>query len=132
MGYDGVLIHGTSEGEFRVNNTAGGGLTAPLRGASRPNPGLSIGNIPHCILLLREYNAHIHNGGRFMMITRISPFTGLMHTRDINVTQQQLDFWQTSTVPIQRALPHLTPDEREFIMTGITADEWDNAFGEEA
>ena len=66
-----------------------------------------------------------------MMITRISPFTGFMHTLDINVTQEQIDLWQTGTLPIQRALPNLTPDEREFIMTGITADEWDNAFGED-
>jgi hypothetical protein len=26
---------------------------------------------------------------------------------------------------IQEAMPNLTPDEREFIKTGITNDEWD-------
>jgi hypothetical protein len=26
-------------------------------------------------------------------------------------------------------MPELTADEREFIMTGVTPDEWDNEFG---
>ena len=30
---------------------------------------------------------------------------------------------------IQEAMPHLTPDEREFIMTGITAEEWAKEYG---
>jgi len=32
---------------------------------------------------------------------------------------------------IQFALSHLTAEEREFLMTGITPDEWDEALGEE-
>lgn len=32
---------------------------------------------------------------------------------------------------IQDAFPYLTEDEREFILTGITADEWDELFGDE-
>jgi hypothetical protein len=28
-------------------------------------------------------------------------------------------------------MPHLTPDEREFIMTGITEEEWDELFSED-
>lgn len=34
-------------------------------------------------------------------------------------------------VLIQDAFPFLTPDEREFMMTGITPEEWDRLFGEE-
>lgn len=37
--------------------------------------------------------------------------------------------WQSGTV-IQRAMPHLSADEREFIMTGITPSEWDEIFDE--
>ena len=29
---------------------------------------------------------------------------------------------------IQNIFPDLTPDEREFIKTGVTPDEWDNMF----
>lgn len=32
---------------------------------------------------------------------------------------------------IQDAFPFLTDNEREFILTGITAEEWDELFGEE-
>ena len=28
-------------------------------------------------------------------------------------------------------MPHLTPGEREFILTGITDEEWDELFAEE-
>jgi len=30
---------------------------------------------------------------------------------------------------IQAAMPDLNPDEREFIMTGMTSDDWDSMFG---
>lgn len=63
-----------------------------------------------------------------MKITRTSPFTGKEHTLDIPVTEQQLRDWQ-SGVLIQNAMPNLTPDEREFIKTGITAEEWDRFLG---
>jgi hypothetical protein len=62
-----------------------------------------------------------------MLITRKSLFTGKTHTLEINVTPEQLRTWENGMV-IQRAMPHLTPDEREFIMTGITAEEWKNLF----
>jgi hypothetical protein len=27
-------------------------------------------------------------------------------------------------------MPHLTPEQREFIMTGVTSEEWDEMIGE--
>jgi 7,8-dihydro-6-hydroxymethylpterin-pyrophosphokinase len=65
-----------------------------------------------------------------MLIERASPFTGELRTLDLDVTQEQLDAWRSGTV-IQHAMPHLSADEREFILTGILADEWDEMFGEE-
>jgi len=32
---------------------------------------------------------------------------------------------------IQHAFPSLSPEEREFILTGVTAEEWDTMFKEE-
>jgi len=32
---------------------------------------------------------------------------------------------------IQDAMPNVSVDEREFIMTGITPEEWDSTFNEE-
>jgi hypothetical protein len=65
-----------------------------------------------------------------MQITRKSILTGIERTLEIPVTQEQLDKW-ASGVLIQDAMPNLTPDQREFIMNGITAEEWEDFLGEE-
>ena len=62
-----------------------------------------------------------------MLIKRKSPFSGVTHIRNIPVTEQQLDTWQAGTC-IQNAMPNITPDDREFLMTGITPAEWDETF----
>ena len=62
-----------------------------------------------------------------MRITMRSGLTGVEHTLEIDVTDDQLSLWESGT-NIQDAMPHLSADEREFIMTGITPEEWDAAF----
>lgn len=64
-----------------------------------------------------------------MHITRTSPISGQVNTLEINVTPEQLAAWRAGEM-IQLAMPNLTSDEREFIMTGITASEWDELFQE--
>ena len=63
-----------------------------------------------------------------MNITRISPLSGKVHTLDIPATLEQFAAYEAGAL-IQNAFPNLTPDEREFIKTGITPEEWDAAFG---
>ena len=65
-----------------------------------------------------------------MLIERCSPFSGKTVKREIAVTQQQLDDWRSGTL-IQHAMPHLSADDREFILTGITPEEWDEMFTDE-
>ncbi len=60
-----------------------------------------------------------------MKITRKSPFTSIEHTREIPVTETQLNNWKVGGIVIQRAMPNISADDREFIMTGITPEEWD-------
>lgn len=62
-----------------------------------------------------------------MLITKTSMATGRARTLDLPVTQAQLEAWQNGEL-IQRAMPNLSPDEREFLMTGITNEEWDELF----
>ncbi len=62
-----------------------------------------------------------------MRITKTSPLTGVVNTMDIDVTDEQLSAWRNGTL-IQNAMPHLTPAEREFIMTGYTQADWDKLF----
>ena len=66
-----------------------------------------------------------------MLITRTSAFTGVIHLRYINVTEEQLAEYYASNMPIQSMLPQLSADDREFIMTGVTKEEWDAAFANE-
>jgi len=62
-----------------------------------------------------------------MKITKTSPFSGNTNVMEIDVTQEQIALWESGTL-IQNAMPNLSADEREFIMTGITPAEWDSAF----
>lgn len=59
-----------------------------------------------------------------MKITRKSGFTGIERTREIPVTPEQMKAWQDGEL-IQNAMPNISAGDREFIMTGITEDEWD-------
>jgi hypothetical protein len=62
-----------------------------------------------------------------MLITRTSPLTGKTNTRDLPITKEQLNAWHSGTY-IQVAMPNLSPSEREFIMTGLTEEDWNNTF----
>ena len=63
-----------------------------------------------------------------MIIEKESPFSGNVNRMDIPVTLAQIEAWKGGEL-IQRAMPNLTADEREFLMTGITAEEWENRIG---
>ena len=56
-----------------------------------------------------------------MLITRTSMFSGKENTLDLDVTN--------GGMLLQNAFPHLSADEREFIKTGVTPDEWEKMFG---
>ena len=47
----------------------------------------------------------------------------------VDESQAQLAEWEAGTL-IQNAMPSLSADDREFIMTGITPEEWDATFGD--
>jgi hypothetical protein len=61
-------------------------------------------------------------------ITKVSPFTGKYNTRTIKMDIRDYRAWKCGS-PIQNILPYLTDDDREFLMTGITKEEWDAEFG---
>ena len=56
--------------------------------------------------------------------------SGVTRTLDLPVTQQQLDSYAQGAL-LQNAFGNLNPDEREFIKSGITAEEWESLFGGE-
>lgn len=64
-----------------------------------------------------------------MLVMRTSKISGKRRIKRIDVTPEQIEAWR-SGVLIQVAMPDLTADEREFIMTGTTDKEWDDVMGE--
>ena len=78
--------------------------------------------------IYKHQQSDVGQKGLTMLIIRTSPFSGNTNSMEIEVTLEQLRSWQVDGVLIQNAMPHLTPDEREFIKTGITPEEWDSAF----
>jgi hypothetical protein len=58
-----------------------------------------------------------------MLITRKSPMSGRITTLSIDVDRPQLDAWENGML-IQKAMPNLSADEREFIKTGCIGDDW--------
>ena len=58
-----------------------------------------------------------------MIVTRKNIFTGIERSLNLNITQEQLTRWNNGEL-IQNVFPHLSVDEREFLMTGIIGEEW--------
>lgn len=62
-----------------------------------------------------------------MLIERRSLLSGIIRTIDLPVTEEEIEAWENGA-KIQEAMPNLSANEREFIMTGIVQSEWDEAF----
>ena len=63
-----------------------------------------------------------------MTIAKTDPVTGKKNTLDIPVTETQIQSWRLGAL-IQDAMPELSADQREFIMSGIMPDSWERIFG---
>lgn len=70
-------------------------------------------------------------GPELTAVTRVSEVSKNLHTRNIPASIGRLRSWYTASPPqlVQRAFPELSADDREFLMTGITPEEWEETFG---
>lgn len=59
-----------------------------------------------------------------MLITKTSMISGITRTLDIPATAEQITAWSSGSL-IQDVMPQLSHAEREFVMTGITQEEWE-------
>lgn len=68
-----------------------------------------------------------------MTLQKVSKLSGKTHEVFLPIEPfEYIDWLIAKPQPyIQDAFPQLNADEREFILTGITTAEWDEAFGEE-
>ena len=64
------------------------------------------------------------------LFTKSSMATGKVSSRDIPITLEEHVRWKEGSVPIQRMFPNLSADDREFLLTGITPEEWEESFKE--
>jgi len=65
------------------------------------------------------------------IVDRVSPISGNTNSMFILLDVADYKRWRLGQGLIQDCLPYLSADEREFLMTGITPEEWSTAFGKE-
>lgn len=64
-------------------------------------------------------------------VRKFSQFTGKLNSMQLPVTKERLLAWANSTALVQDEFPDLTPDQREFLLTGSTPEEWNEFVGPE-
>lgn len=66
-----------------------------------------------------------------MKITKVSDATGIVHTREIDISEWGYARYKRGELGyVQEAFPHLSANDREFLLTGITPEEWDELMGD--
>jgi hypothetical protein len=65
-----------------------------------------------------------------MYIKRKSVISGIERTRSIPVNPDEYMAWQAGLGNVQDLMPYLNDADREFILSGITSEEWDEAFSD--
>lgn len=65
-----------------------------------------------------------------MKIVMTSMLSGKVRTREISISQEQVDAWKNGAM-IQDVMPDISPTDREFLITGVTSEEWDELFPED-
>ncbi|HEX6938835.1 MAG TPA: hypothetical protein VF158_05445, partial [Longimicrobiales bacterium] len=58
-----------------------------------------------------------------MRVPRRSILTGAFHLRDVPVTRDELRRHERGELA-QSIWPHLSPEDREFMVNGVTPEEW--------
>ena len=65
-----------------------------------------------------------------IQVTRQSVITKKINTMELPITQEHLDIYETvGDILIQDAFPNLDAEQREFKLTGVTPQEWNDTFG---
>jgi len=66
-----------------------------------------------------------------MKVTKQSQISGVIRTMELDITEQQMWNYEMGLGLIQDVFPNLNSSEREFLMTGVTDEEWNSVFGEQ-
>lgn len=64
-------------------------------------------------------------------VTRQSVLTKQMNTMELPIPQEHLDIYDTvGDILVQDAFPNLNAEQREFLISGITPQEWNKYIGD--
>jgi len=63
-----------------------------------------------------------------MKVQRKSIISGQLNEMELKVTPQQMDRFYGGRELTQNIFPHLTSEEREFLISGMMPNEWDSTF----
>jgi hypothetical protein len=63
-----------------------------------------------------------------MYIKRKSVITGIERTRSIPVNPDDYIAYRAGVGNMQELMPYLTDEDQEFILSGITPEEWNEVF----
>jgi hypothetical protein len=66
-----------------------------------------------------------------MIIKRKSVFSGVERTRNINIDPRDYAEYQAGYGCLADLAPYLGQEDREFILSGMTPQEWKNAFSDD-
>lgn len=64
-----------------------------------------------------------------MQVTKTSMLTGKTTTKSLPITMQQLRAFYSGKL-VQDVFPDLSPEDREWLRSGITEEEWKEHFGD--
>ena len=64
-------------------------------------------------------------------VTRKSILSGKTNTMALDITQESLDIYDTiGGMLVQNVFPNLNKEEREFLINGVTPQEWTKYIGD--
>lgn len=66
-----------------------------------------------------------------IQVTRQSVLTRQINTMELPILQEHLDIYDTvGDILVQDAFPNLNAEQREFLISGITPQEWNKYIGD--
>ena len=72
---------------------------------------------------------HVSDG--FVKVHKVSILSGKEGSMVLPTRQGNLEHWIDTCMLVQDAFPHFTSEQREFLISGSTPEEWNKLFSEE-
>jgi hypothetical protein len=70
-----------------------------------------------------------HISDNKILVHKKSMMTGKINSMTLPTNQGVIEYWLASGDLIQNVMPDLSVEQREFLMSGMTPEEWDEEFG---